>query len=307
MIITLAVIVLAILLWKFKTLFVVAIVNGRPVTRYELEQKLMGRYGKQTLDEIVSERLVTEKAQLSLAASDERKVKLHVEFAERRVKEVKKIVESDTADKDAKVQVAIDSFKNEMNELNNQIAEMSDQSGSSAELAKIAGVEGGELSAAIGNSTGLLSEESQNLVATAEEAAQTVTTTAVEAMVTQIENNPESESSKYVGDQFRVDVSRIDVKTKTLLGRLAVIDNLSRAIDYKNEVSQMRMNLLGLQTKINEAMNLLAVGGYRRAYEIVREIEATLNEVQLSVAQIELAIVSAEETVEPNISSPDAL
>ena len=63
MIITLAVIVLAILLWKFKTLFVVAIVNGRPVTRYELEQKLMGRYGKQTLDEIVSERLVTEKAQ----------------------------------------------------------------------------------------------------------------------------------------------------------------------------------------------------------------------------------------------------
>jgi len=62
-IIVLALVVLGLLAWKFKTLFVVAIVNGRPVTRYELEQKLMGRYGKQTLDEIVSERLVTEKAQ----------------------------------------------------------------------------------------------------------------------------------------------------------------------------------------------------------------------------------------------------
>lgn len=59
----LVLIVLAALVWKFKTLFVVAVVNNRPVTRYELEGKLMSRYGKQTLDEIVNERLVTEKAE----------------------------------------------------------------------------------------------------------------------------------------------------------------------------------------------------------------------------------------------------
>lgn len=59
----LALIVLAALVWKFKTLFVVAMVNNRPVTRYELENKIMSRYGKQTLDEIINERLVMEKAE----------------------------------------------------------------------------------------------------------------------------------------------------------------------------------------------------------------------------------------------------
>ncbi|MEK7127503.1 MAG: hypothetical protein AAB838_02125, partial [Patescibacteria group bacterium] len=46
----LVLIILAALVWKFKTLFVVAMVNGRPVTRMELEGKIMSRYGKQTLD-----------------------------------------------------------------------------------------------------------------------------------------------------------------------------------------------------------------------------------------------------------------
>jgi foldase protein PrsA len=54
----------ALLLWKFRTLFIVAVVNGRPVTRFELESKIMARYGKQTLEEIISERLVTEKARM---------------------------------------------------------------------------------------------------------------------------------------------------------------------------------------------------------------------------------------------------
>ncbi len=59
----LAVAILALLVWKFRTLFVVAMVNNKPITRYEFENLLMSRYGKQTLDELINERLVREKAE----------------------------------------------------------------------------------------------------------------------------------------------------------------------------------------------------------------------------------------------------
>lgn len=55
--------VLAFLLFKNKGLFLVASVNGRPVWRWTLEQKLVSRYGDQTLDEISSEVLIRQAAE----------------------------------------------------------------------------------------------------------------------------------------------------------------------------------------------------------------------------------------------------
>ena len=44
-------------LWK-KNWFVVAVVNGQPITRLELTQALTTQYGQQTLDNLISEKLV---------------------------------------------------------------------------------------------------------------------------------------------------------------------------------------------------------------------------------------------------------
>ncbi len=53
-------IVLGLLLFRFKNWFVVATVNGQPITRMELNKILMDRYGKQFLDNLVSEKLVNQ-------------------------------------------------------------------------------------------------------------------------------------------------------------------------------------------------------------------------------------------------------
>lgn len=54
--------ILGTLLVKNKNLFVVASVNGSPVWRWTLEQKLVSRYADQTIDEITSEVLIAQAA-----------------------------------------------------------------------------------------------------------------------------------------------------------------------------------------------------------------------------------------------------
>lgn len=46
------------LIWKFKDYLVVAVVNGQPISRWELTNKLIRRFGEQTLDDIINERLL---------------------------------------------------------------------------------------------------------------------------------------------------------------------------------------------------------------------------------------------------------
>lgn len=52
------ILILAALVWNNKSLFVVATVNGQPVPRWNLERKLVDRYGKDTLEEVINEQLI---------------------------------------------------------------------------------------------------------------------------------------------------------------------------------------------------------------------------------------------------------
>ncbi|MEK7565641.1 MAG: hypothetical protein AAB506_01180 [Patescibacteria group bacterium] len=59
----LVIVVLVVLLgWKNKGLFIVAMVNGRPITRLELESRMVDRYGQSSLEELVNERIVRDAA-----------------------------------------------------------------------------------------------------------------------------------------------------------------------------------------------------------------------------------------------------
>lgn len=53
---------LAGLLWVNKGMVVAAVVNGRPIFRWELNSALASRFGKQMLESMISERLVTDAA-----------------------------------------------------------------------------------------------------------------------------------------------------------------------------------------------------------------------------------------------------
>jgi foldase protein PrsA len=53
----------ALAVWKFKGMIIAAWVNGQPVTRMELNDVMLKRYGQQTLDGIINERLILQAIQ----------------------------------------------------------------------------------------------------------------------------------------------------------------------------------------------------------------------------------------------------
>lgn len=52
------VLLVVLFLWKNKSWFVAATVNGQPIPRWELEKRLVDRYGTQTLDEVINEQII---------------------------------------------------------------------------------------------------------------------------------------------------------------------------------------------------------------------------------------------------------
>lgn len=85
--IILIVILLAfIFFWKFKNMLIVAMVNGQPISRWQLTDQLVKRFGDQMLESIINERLI-------LAAIRQKGVFITANEIDARVKEVEKRLE----------------------------------------------------------------------------------------------------------------------------------------------------------------------------------------------------------------------
>lgn len=56
--IVIGILIVILLVWRFRSVFIVSTVNGEPISRLELYNVLSQRYGAQTLDTMISERLI---------------------------------------------------------------------------------------------------------------------------------------------------------------------------------------------------------------------------------------------------------
>lgn len=79
--ILIAIFILLAILWKFKSSFIVAMVNGQPISRWQLNDRLMKKFGDQTLDSIINERLI-------LAAARQKGIFVKSEEIESRSKQI---------------------------------------------------------------------------------------------------------------------------------------------------------------------------------------------------------------------------
>jgi foldase protein PrsA len=52
------ILVLIIVVWQFKGMFIAATVNGSPISRFQVDDQLRKRFGSQVLDNIINERLI---------------------------------------------------------------------------------------------------------------------------------------------------------------------------------------------------------------------------------------------------------
>lgn len=72
--------------WKFKNLLIVAMVNGQPISRWQLTDQLTKRFGDQMLDNVINERLI-------LAATRQKGIFVTNNEIDAQVKDVEKRLE----------------------------------------------------------------------------------------------------------------------------------------------------------------------------------------------------------------------
>lgn len=80
-ILLIVILVIIALVWKFKGNFIAAMVNGQPISRWQLNGRLVKKFGDQTLDSIINERLI-------LAAARQKGIFVKSEEIENKVKQI---------------------------------------------------------------------------------------------------------------------------------------------------------------------------------------------------------------------------
>ena len=248
-----------------------------------------------SFDAVYPVKIANEKAQLSLAFSGERKVKLHAEFASRRLDEVVAISTSDHPEKEEQVKVAMSNFTREVEAVSQQIEELKvDDLESAAELVMILDRKVEEYETVIEQSKDEIGEE----VAVVEEVVENADTQVVEVLVENQEVNQEEESAEDLQKRFQKDYADINQRLNLSVGRIASIEDilyeyyLESEIEYNVAVNEIESVLRNIKPALHEAMNIMAVGGYRGAFDIVRDIYSQLGQVEIQLATIEIDITS---------------
>ncbi len=81
-----AIVVIAALAFKFKNLFIVATVDGKPITRLALERELNSKYSAQTLDNLISEQIILSQARNKGITVDQKDVDAKIKEIDSRLK-----------------------------------------------------------------------------------------------------------------------------------------------------------------------------------------------------------------------------
>lgn len=244
-------------------------------------------------DTLYNVKLVTERAKLKLASSEERAI-LHTEFAERRLNEAMELGDN------AQATVAFDAFKKEIELAGTELRNLKDAG--SVETVAVAT----KIDKKINELSAVLNDNSKETgVVDAQAVAEATSNGVVDVMVESHEEAGTESSSENLGKVFRTDVQKITDRQTYDLGRVAVIkgaigtnDLAKRSGVSSEQVVIMEFSVVHSTDRLPEAMNSLAVGGYRDALNILRNIEQALAHVETQIAEAEIAITTAPQTLE---------
>lgn len=81
LILVLALVVAGLAAYRYKSAFVVALVNRKPITRMELNRELQKQYGEETLQNLITQRLILEEAEQQNVDIPEEKVNTEIDAA----------------------------------------------------------------------------------------------------------------------------------------------------------------------------------------------------------------------------------
>jgi len=252
-------------------------------------------------DALYPVKIANERAQLVMTLSDEKKAKLHVAFASRRLDEVVSLSSVvDDGERDAQVKLAVEGFAKEIEAVNQQIDEIkAEDMGAAAELAKMVDRKVDEYEAALKTSeTELATEENLANVDEAKNAVDSANDKAVEVLVESHETTPAKETAEDLQNTFQNDLAEINARIVRSESRLANAAGvlaeyeLERAEAHLAVIESVRNVLATIDPQVDDAMDYMAVGGFRKAFEILQSAKSELRTAESNIAELEISVTA---------------
>lgn len=246
-------------------------------------------------------KLVSERMQITLAATDEQKARLHTEFAGRRLREVMEIASAPEVGNEVRMQAAVEGFKQEVASANVAVESMAANSSQNADSVAIMvdqQVESYMTTLATAQEGSVANPVQEESLADAQTTVTKTDASITETLVTSHEENQVESTGTYLQTSFQKDLKNIDVEKFSLEGRIARIESLitlgnlpnADVIQYQANIKIIQSELKGFETNLSEARNLFAAGGWRRVLEIVTDLKTKLSVADEMVAAMEIQI-----------------
>ncbi len=252
-------------------------------------------------DALYSVKVATERAQIKIA-SQERRVLLRTEFAERRLQEVVKLNnEGASAERTAQ---ALANYEAQVTVAKN---ELKTYQATEPQKAAVLAVQVDEKIDKL-NEIALTQDNVQASVT--KEASKAVVEVIVDAVETA--EAQEKEVSSGSVDEFEGQVINRAIKDTYNKRLRAVMDRqtldfgrvarLKEWYERNNQAVPAEVNRLGRDVEdvsemIYESMTLIAQGGYRKAFELVEDSEIQLFAIEAALAESEMAVIEAQEAL----------
>lgn len=265
-------------------------------------------------DTLYQVKMITEQAKLKLASSEQKAI-LHTEFAQIRLDEAVTLSETGS---DAQAQVAMEAFKSEVALAENSIRQLQESGNTqTVQVAFQVDQKLTELSTSIENKK--TNTATAPLTTTgAEKVTRDASDSVVDIMVETHETSATAKNTISLETRFRNGITEIKTRQTYDLGRLSVIktalsnEELSKQTGIDNAyIDSLTFSVEHSTERLSEAMDLMANGGVRAAFDILVTINQSLANAESSITQTEINIsvasadlANAQSNTQPTILEP---
>lgn len=250
-------------------------------------------------------KLAGERVQIRFAGSTQDRIRLHTTFAERRLKEAIEITSGTAVEKKGNMETVIAGLKGELDSAHGELAELETTDPKTAAT----------LTAILSRKTDALSVLAQQTAIDApadakkeaeevKDAVKQAETQTVNALVRSFESTQEPISGAEVSQSFQREYQQASTRLALSRTRLSTLRLAATGLDVpearalESFVTESLAALQGFDRSLADALNVMAAGGYRRAFAILQQADLVLDEQEPKIAQKEIELTTPHSATE---------
>lgn len=251
-------------------------------------------------DRLYGLKIASEQLQLKLA-SKEHKAVLHTEFATRRFDEVSQLRLDPEREQHA--QNALSAMKRELELAAAEIEELSERGSDDAVKVALEAHQNIEsLNRAAGDSARpQVSEAEVEKIRVVQESTNEVEETVYNTLTKEEGEEQPEEERVDIEKLFKREMHGLRARIASNIGRIIVLRGISESGAYEldSDLSAEEFAMTEMEDRLIEAQNFMGIGGTKRAFQMLGEVEDELAGIESMLAEIEIAIIQgAEEVIE---------